>query len=93
MQVHPDTRVSFSNPPERVRLNPGIPFRKQERRVPPRKAFLNPRQMSAAFKTFKTFKAPKSPPTESSCWKNGRKLGQIDDIRWSNRPERCNSGL
>ena len=40
------------------------------------------RQMRAAFKTFKAIKAPKSPPEESSCWKNGSKLEQIDDIRW-----------
>ena len=39
-------------------------------------------QMRAAFKTFKAFKASKSPPKESSCWKNGCKFGQIDDIRW-----------
>ena len=34
MQLHPHTCVLFSNPPERMRLNLGIPFWKQGRRVP-----------------------------------------------------------
>ena len=69
MQVHPNTCVLFSNPPERVQLNLGTPFRKQGRRVP-QKMLLNHRQTCTAFK------APKNPSEGAVVGKTGANSGK-----------------